>query len=501
MNIRSAWAKLKRALFENASLRQTLIKNTFWLTISNVTGRVIRAGLLIFVARTLGAAGYGVFSYAVGVASLFSIFSDIGVSSILIREGSRNPKGLPDYLGTAFVIKIALIAASMIILFVAAPHINTNVPEALPLLPIAAFLIFFDGMRDFSVSVSRAQEKMQQEAWIVTATNLAITGIGIVLLMLHPTPRALMAGYTLGSAVGTVLAYWLLRHHFFEAWGRFHRKLVMPILIDAVPFGLMGLLGSLMLQTDTVMLGYYTNAAAVGLYAAAQRPIQVLYIIPGILSSVLFPAMSRFAAANETRFRFVLERGLTLSMMITIPLFVGGLALGQSLILYLFGSDYTGAAISFLILLGTILINFPAAIIGNALFAKDKQKIFIVIMAVGASANAYLNYLFIPKWGIVGSSISTIIAQILMNGITWWKLKTVVSFRTLRYLWKIILASGVMGVATFFLNRLGVNVLISILLMAGLYFGLLYLLKEETLRYFRPKDFLGAPPEAAPETA
>ena len=54
------WSSIKESLFSNRSLRQTVAKNTFWLTAGNVTGRIIKAGLIIYVARVLGAAGYGV---------------------------------------------------------------------------------------------------------------------------------------------------------------------------------------------------------------------------------------------------------------------------------------------------------------------------------------------------------------------------------------------------------------------------------------------------------
>jgi len=83
--------KIKSWLLENRNFRQTIMKNTFWLTVSNVLGRVIKAVLIIFAARILGVASYGIFSYALSLAAFFTIFSDIGLGPILTKKTAKKP--------------------------------------------------------------------------------------------------------------------------------------------------------------------------------------------------------------------------------------------------------------------------------------------------------------------------------------------------------------------------------------------------------------------------
>lgn len=83
------WQRIKSFLFENKTAKQTVAKNTVWLSISNFGGRLIKAVIIIYAARILGAAGYGVFSYAVTLAGFFGLFVDPGINSVLIREGSK----------------------------------------------------------------------------------------------------------------------------------------------------------------------------------------------------------------------------------------------------------------------------------------------------------------------------------------------------------------------------------------------------------------------------
>ncbi len=70
-------------LFNNRTVGQTIAKNTFWLFFGQMTSRLLRAVIVIYSARVLGAASWGAFSYALGVAAFLTIFSDIGINALI----------------------------------------------------------------------------------------------------------------------------------------------------------------------------------------------------------------------------------------------------------------------------------------------------------------------------------------------------------------------------------------------------------------------------------
>lgn len=486
--MRVKWAKLKDLLFSNHSIRQTVAKNTFWLTAGNFTGRLIKAALIIYVARALGAAGYGVFSYAVSLAGFFSLFSDIGITGILIREGARNPKALPEHLATALGIKVGLLTITNIAIFAVAPFFAENVPEALTLLPLAAALITFDGFRDLAFGVTRSQEKMQTEAGISIITNLAITALGIgAVFFFQATPLMLMIGYTAGSLVGTVYAYWTIRANLPNPFRHFRKNLVWQMIAEGVPFGLMGLLGSLMLNVDTLIVGWLTNAAdaarTLGVYAAAQRPVHILYMVPAILSTAVFPALARLANLDRPRFKSLLENAIAVSLLIAIPLVVGGLILGQDLMSLLFGSEYLDGTPTFMVLLFTLPIVFTGSFVANAVLAYDSQRSFWLYLILGLVSNIVLDIILIPPFGIMGSAIATVAAQIFANVVIWRKLKSIQDFQTLRHLPKMSISAIGMGAVVFVLGLTGLPVLVNVAVGAGVYLLLLYILKEPLLKH------------------
>src|SRR3972149_7577669 len=146
-------------LFKNGSAGQTIAKNTFWLFFGQIMSRLLRAAIVIYAARVLGAASWGAFSYALGIAAFLTIFSDIGINALITKEASRNPELKDKYIATAFWTKLVLTAFFIIATFLVFPYL-TNIPEAAAIMPILIFVFAFDTLRDLGSALTRALEKM-----------------------------------------------------------------------------------------------------------------------------------------------------------------------------------------------------------------------------------------------------------------------------------------------------------------------------------------------------
>ena len=476
---------IKSILFENKSLRQTVLKNTFWLTFGNIISRLIRAVLIIYAARILGVAGYGVFSYALSIAGFFSIFADIGITPLLTRESARNPKERIYYLSTGFFIKLVFILISTFLILFAAPLI-AKIEGASELFSIIIFLFAFDTLRDFFFGFTRGIEKMEIEAGVNILTNLAILALGGAALIFAPTSRMLTIGYTIGSGAGLIILLLVLRKYLQNLWRSFRVNLIKPILTQAWPFALAGLLGTIMLNTDMIMLGWLKGAEEVGLYSAAQKIVLLFYLLPGFLAVSLFPSFSRLAGHDNEKFRSILEKGVSAALLIAFPLAVGGIILAPQIINLIYGAPYLPASPAFSILLFTFFLVFPGVFIANAIFAYNRQKVFTAYVGAGAVGNIILNFLLIPLYGILGSAIATIGSQLLANGLNWFALKRINNFRILVYLPKILAATLVMAAGAFTLHVLGVNVILNIISGVIIYFAVLKILKEPLLEYVKP---------------
>ncbi len=476
--------KAQSFFFQNRTPRQTIAKNAFWLSLGQLGSRLLRASIIIYAARVLGAAEYGLFSYALGLAGFFTVFADIGVGQIMTRESAKNPESRSYYFSTTFWIKLILLIFAGVFIIIFIPRLS-NVNRVEALLPFIALLVFFDGLRDFSLSFFRALEKMEREAIVTVFTNLIIVVSGFIVFTFSANAKTFMIAYAASVAAGAIIAITILRKEFYKIFNYARITLVKPIIYSALPIAFSSTLGAFMLNTDLLMLGWWQSAEQIGYYSAGQKIAQVLFTLPAIIASAIFPTLARLIGEGaREKVTMLMQKSLLLAFLLALPATLGGIILGSQIIVLIYGATYMPAILNFQILMVTVLLNFPGVLIGNAAIAYDRQKQITKYLLIAALGNALLDAILIPRYGIVGSTIATIIALTIDIGLCWSLLKKITGFTIFPHIGKIVLSSLLMGGVTFALYRIGFPVLPNIILSGAVYFGILLLLKEKVLGEF-----------------
>lgn len=456
-----------------------ILKNTIWLAGGELVARLLRAGLVVYAARILGASQWGSLAYLLSLTALFSVAADMGVSAVLTREIAKQPNSQNSYLSTSFVIKLILMTGAAIGLIISTPYF-TKIKISSLLVILGGVLVIFNDLRTLAHSLARAIEKMHLEAIEKVIVQSLILILGILILIDNATVENLVLVYIIGSALGSIFIFWKLFPWLKNNFSAFNKKLVKPIISSALPFALMGMMGSIMLNTDNIMLGWFRTAADIGYYSAAQKIIQLLYIIPTWIAIATFPSLARLTN-NKAKFAKLLNRSFKIVLMIALPIVIGGIITGAQIIQLLFGTEYLPATIVFQILLVTILINFPATLIGNSLFAYDQKRAFVNISVLGAGSNVIFNLLLIPFWGIQGAAISTIITQLISNVYAWQKLKQINPISINKDAGKTIIASVLMGAIVWIINANHMPILLTISVGGAVYLAILILTKEKEI--------------------
>ena len=472
------FAKIKLFLLSNQNINQTLAKNTFWLGFGEITSRLLKTIIIFYAIRILGASGWGTFSYAISLCGLFMIFSDFGISSILTRELAKPETNKENYISTSFLIKILLNILIFIIIIFTAPVFSKDI-IATHIIPIVALIMIFDGMREFIFAINRSLEKMEAEAVLKIVTNVLLIIITYIFLVGSATVTSLALGYMAGSLAGLIVTLFIFRKHLKNIFQGFSTDLIKPLITTAWPFAFFAILGSIMANTDTVMLGLMKDTTEVGFYATSQRIIAFLFILPGLIASSLLPTLTKQINDKE-KIKNVVNSSIKIIYMIAIPLTLGGLIIGDSLIVKLFGAEYGPATRMLQIALISILFVFPALIFNNIIFVFNKHKSVIKIFLIGTILNVLMNIILIPKYGGIGSSIATLISQILIMILIQKELSKLIKVNLFSGSLKLIVASIIMSIMLYFLRITDVNIWASISSVI-LYFSILIIMKEEFL--------------------
>lgn len=403
---------LKNFLLENQTLKQTIAKNTFWLFLGQILNRLLKAVLIIYAARVLGAEGYGVFSFALSFIMLVMIFSDIGIGSILIRETSktRDEAERNKYLSTSFYLKIFLLAVCTGLIIVGTVILPNK--EAAKLLWILLGLLAFSLLKDYFLALTRALEKMEIEAMNVIIEAAAIVILGLAFLKISPTAQNLSWAYSLGTFIGFVFLLIAFRRYLKITVSCFEASLVKKIISWAWPFAIVGVISSILSYTDTLLLGWLKPIETVGWYSAASK-IPLLFIIPAnLVSAAILPALSRLSDSQE-KFIKLIRQSIGLLLTIGFPAAAGGIILAKPIIKLIFGGQYLPSIPSFKILFFLTLINYGWLILGSALFVKNLQTRTMIFSAIAAAINVALNLLLIPYYSLNGAAAASVISQFI----------------------------------------------------------------------------------------
>lgn len=481
-------SKIKSFLFTNHSTGQTIAKNTFWLFFGQILSRLIRVIIVVYGARILGVSEWGAFSYALGFAAFFTTFVDFGINAVITRESLHDIKQQERYFGTALFIKGALLLVIALALIIGSPYFidsftqGADTAKVLALMPYVILIMAFDGLRDFGATLSRAWERMEIESGIQIVTNVVIVGVSFLALAFSRTSESLAIGYTLGTATGMCIAFYPFRSYLRNIRSKISRELIGPILMASWPFGMIGLIGIINLNTDLVMLGWYRTLETVGYYSSAQKIAQLIQSIPGLLAIAFFPTMVK--SIGTDRFRSVTERATRALFIIVIPITAIAIIYAQDIIYLLYGSLYLPAVRTFQVMSLTYVTAFLSSILGNALFALKEEKKLITYAIIGILANIGLNILFIPLFGASGAALSTVITSALLTAYLYIILKKKIPFSIFTRTGNIILASCAMIIIMLWVSTLeGFWMHVAGMLVgSGVFLGILWARREETLQ-------------------
>ncbi|MFH1694435.1 MAG: flippase [Patescibacteria group bacterium] len=474
-------SKLGKFLLDNTTTSQTIAKNTFWLSFGEITGRLLRVGLIFYAARVLGAAGYGVFSYMTSLAGILTIFADLGLSGILIREGAKSEELRKTYFATSLFIKLIIVTGSFVVIILVAPLI-TDIPLSRTLIYAVGLLIVFDSLRGFGNAIFRAEEQMQYEAGTSILTQIIIVAGGIYTLTFTPSPESLAISYATGSAVGLIIVSYLVRKYIRGVFKFFRKDLIVKILTAGWPIGFAAIFGGLLVNIDTVMIGWFLDADHVGYYAAAQKPIAFFYILPAFIVGSLFPVMARYAKSNKDKFREVMERGISTTILLACPLVAGIVFNAHIIVGIVYGSEFLSAVLPLSILALSLLVTFPNTILVNAIFAYNRQREMISAWIIGSLLNVSLNFLLIPILDLLGAAITSLFTQLLIFAFFWHKMQKINNFSMFRHTTSIIKATCLMILWMLVLKAFGLPFTLVVLASIFIYFGSLVLFKDPTLK-------------------
>jgi O-antigen/teichoic acid export membrane protein len=463
-----------------AQLGTRAVGNSVLILAARTISRLVSLVVVIVLANALGDTNYGRYTTLIAYSALVSVIADLGFSPLYTREAARNQKELGDYLGTLLLVKIGLGVAAAVIMAIA---LDLGAGLTSLIVPGAALLIataYANLLRNTFYAVGRAEF----DAIAIIAEIAIQAGLILFGARRHAGVSYYIWAYT-ASFLFTIV-YSLVVIQVFRL-GRVRlgldAKLVRRWIPLALPFAYTAFLTNLYFRADVPILQYFRSFAEVGWYTFAYKPFEALQFVPLAIQVVVYPLLGVYFVTNILQLKIAYERFFKVLVLLGWPLTVGTFVLVHPIgrLFRLFPQSEA----SLRILAFGMVFLFANSAFYSMLNAINRQHLNAWATGLAAAINIVLNLIFIPAFGYLAASTTTVITEAALCAFGWWFVQRnhpELRLDAIGLSWRILLAGAVMGVVLYPLARFS----IAISLPAG---GIAYLVAIYLIRAISPEEW------------
>lgn len=399
-------------IFSKLNLSENAVKvtkNIGWALLGKVATLLGSFIVGIFVARYLGPEQYGLMSYVIAYVSIFQTLALFGMDNIEIREEAKNKEERDAIIGTAFVLKLIFAIITILLIYILLQFSDNDIftQRMIMLYSISIICNCFFVARNYFTSI----------VWneYVVKTEIARTVIGVIikifLLVIHANLSWFIAAMTFDFvllASGYCFSYsrkidkitlWC----FDIKWAKYLIKQSFPLMLSFSAVVIMQ-------RIDQLMISKMIGTENVGQYSVAFKFVEVMIFVPTIIAQTISPVLVKIRNENKDEYVGKLQIFMDLTVWICVIMAIVVCIIAYPLVRFTFGEQYLHAVPVLQIMAFKVVGDALSQTSGQLMIIEGTQKYAVIRNIVGCICCIFLNLLLIPKNGIIGSSIVSVIS-------------------------------------------------------------------------------------------
>lgn len=395
-------------------------KETAWAALSK--GFTLVSFLLInmVLTRSMGREGFGAWSYFYAFFSVAYLASLLGINdSTRIHVARRLGGDVTGPIRDGLRFRLLISGVLAVLMFLSAPLVCAWIdrPGFVSLFRLGSVFLAAQGASDFFRSVFEGLHRLRYTC-MATFTDYGLRlALLVVFVFWMPPGIAALFAFALGSLCASLFSWTMLRHLFStpsapqgtsssgREGGRALLGYAMPMFVLAFGF-------SVSVELGTIMTGWLSTDAEVGIYAPAKE-ISARMMHGGLLLAMgTLQVFANMDPAEIPRLRKILRRLMFIAVVVYAGLCVF-ILLGAGIFMpLLFGGQFAEAATPMRLLTPFIFFYSISRVYSGILDYRGRawRRCGYLVLSVGL--NFALNLLLIPKMGANGAAIATSLAYI-----------------------------------------------------------------------------------------
>jgi O-antigen/teichoic acid export membrane protein len=398
------------------------------ITVVRLTGLGLSFALSVILARLLGPAGFGGYTYLLSWVTVFGMIGSVGLDNLLVREVSfctarsdwRKLRGLLTWsvaitgLGALLMASIALYNPEVWLV----PAGNDRNLFPITLAMIVGYPFFM-----IQLAILRGLGRIKESQCIenilppLIMLSLVITYAAISRLTLS---QALLANL-IAICVTVVIVFWRTL--------RAIPKVVLAVLpsfeysrwmTSAGHLVLLSGLNVVSMKIDCLLLGFLSGNEQLGLYAAVVRGANLISLPFSLVVITIAPIVARFHAEGRLQditkqvvpqLRYALLTGLCIALSINI---------GSHWFLGFFGKGFEEGGTALAILSVGQLFNVAAGPVACLLMMTHHERTAVIGIILGTTVTCLSGLMLIAPFGSNGAAVASSLGLIAWNLFMIW---------------------------------------------------------------------------------
>lgn len=410
------------------NLKKKAIKGVVWSAVQSWGSQGVALVVFFCLARLLTPVEFGLVALANVFLAFMQIFLGEGFAKAIIQRKNIEPA----HLDTVFWLNFGVSIALFFITLATASWLGNifDEPDLAPVLRGFSILFIITSFstvqqaileREFDFKSIAMRSLLGISLSGAVGITMAIAGLGVWSLVGQQIVHELVAVITLWRLSDWRPGFKVSMRHFQDLWSFAAATLGFKALTFAHT------------RADDLLIGYFLDSAALGLYSLAYKVFTILSMLLIKTSNrVALPIFSRLQDDIE-QLRQSFHWMTKLTSLVSFPVFISVVLLAHELISVIFGPQWL-AAVPVLQLLALVGLMRAATFFKSSVFMALNKPHWRLYLGLLDTCLNLIGFIIAVRWGIVAVAFAYLVRFYLMFPLGQWLVGILIQTSMLEYL-------------------------------------------------------------------
>lgn len=391
-----------------------LLFNILWLVFDKIFILLLQFFVGVKIANYYGATLFGQYSYAISLVAFSNIFFELINSRVLKKYYTKENFNILVFNTNFFKNSIAIILFFIPIIYKFFYKIDDTLFCLLLLLCLDNVLMTAtSGIENFF--------EYKLEAKRIVISNNIVKIISYFLQYICMILNKGIIFIAIVRCIGSLIRVIILKYQYNSSYlGKLENKsvkldikLIVKIIDESKYLWFSFVSFLIYTQTDRLMINHYLGVEEVGVYTIGMQLSSILAILIGPIQNSLFPKFLELYRDDYQKYYNFYKLTNTIITQFYLIITLISIIVVKYTFKYVYSSQYDGAILIYSILAFSVFIKANGSLQTSHMTIKNITKKSFYKTLVSLILNIILNILLIPKYGINGAAIATLITQFI----------------------------------------------------------------------------------------